>query len=350
MASLFSQDQIENLKNWKSALQTEIALHWKSEEDKAEVEVDALLKNRNFEGDGKLSADDFDLLFRLMKRFSANRNLSKLLYVQNGLDEFNLALKKLYYGADPLPDRVEGFFKLKGIGTQTLSQFLVALDSTKYPLITSQTRDGIGLDAEQEQAAMELAKATFAISDMDKYLERTQGYLRDYVVFNQVRELVGLEKFTSVNNMIWLALKKDSESDEEPLEDFTSVSLEKDLRDYLEKNPSAIETGLKLVQKEFDTNEIGKIDLLLQDKKGHDVVVELKKGKKNDEVVGQISRYMGWVMKNRNQKVRGIVIVNEPDDRLKYALLPFKGSIKLKYYRVKFEISDNYLGEVAAES
>ena len=92
----------------------------------------------------------------------------------------------MYYSSDAFPDRVGIKLKLKSIGTQTLSQFLLALDSTKYPLITSQTRDGIGLDARQEQSAMELAKKTFGISNIDKYLERTQGYLRDFVVFQQV--------------------------------------------------------------------------------------------------------------------------------------------------------------------
>lgn len=341
---IFSQDQIENLKSWKSALQSENALYWKKEEDKAEEEIHTFLKTRDFEGNGQLSAEDFDRMFSLMRNFSANRNLSKLLYIENGLEQFNLALKNLFYSANSFPDRVDAFFKLKSIGTQTLSQFLVAFDASKYPLVTAQTKEGLDLDAGQEQAAMELAKQTFAISDMDKYLERTQGYLRDFIVFSQIKEIVGLEKFTSVNNMIWFATRTDS-PDEDLLENFTSVGLENDLRDYLEKNPATVESGLTLVQKEFDTKEVGRIDLLLKDKKGYDVIVELKKGRKSDEVVGQISRYLGWAMKNRSPKVRGIIIVNEPDERLKYSLLPFNGLVKLKYYRVKFEVSDKSLGE-----
>jgi RecB family endonuclease NucS len=120
--------------------------------------------------------------------------------------------------------------------------------------------------------------------------------------------------------------------------------LEKDLRDYLEKNPHALEKGLALVQKEFDTGEVGKIDLLFTDRKGQDLVVELKKGRESDDVVGQLSRYMGWVMKNRNKKVRGTIVVSEPDDRLKYSILPFGGNVAIKYYKVKFEITDEYQG------
>jgi len=89
---------------------------------------------------------------------------------------------------------------------------------------------------------------------------------------------------------------------------------------------------------------VGFIDLLLVDRKGYNIVVELKKGRKSDDVVGQLSRYLGWVMKNRTKKVRGIIIVNEPDERLDYSILPFQGMIKIKYYRTKFEVTDKYQG------
>ena len=71
----------------------------------------------------------------------------------------------------------------------------------------------------------------------------------------------------------------------------------------------------------------------------------LKKGRKSDDVVGQLSRYMGWIIKNQSKKVRGIVVVSEPDERLEYSILPFKGTVKIKYYRVKFEITDEYKEE-----
>jgi hypothetical protein len=41
---------------------------------------------------------------------------------------------------------------------------------------------------------------------------------------------------------------------------------------------------------------IGNIDLLAIDKKNKEfVVIELKKGRSSDAVIGQILRYMGWV-------------------------------------------------------
>ncbi|MGD0072466.1 MAG: endonuclease NucS domain-containing protein [Candidatus Bathyarchaeia archaeon] len=296
----------------------------------------------NFSKGSNLSEANLDQIFHLMRNFSANRALSRLLYVKNGLELFNQKLRDLYYGETLFSKRVDNFFRLDGIGRQTLSQLLLALDSTKFPLITSQTKEALELDAQQEQKAMDLATKEFQIENPQQYLDQTVDYLRDFVIFEQIKELTNLEKYTSINNMIWFANAGDLEGPEGTLESYTSVSLEKDLKEYLAKNPHILEKGLKLIEKEFDTKEIGKIDLLLNDGKGYDVVAELKKGRTSDDVVGQLSRYMGWIMKNKNKKVRGIIVVSEPDPRLEYSILPFSGSLKIKYYRVKFEITDDY--------
>lgn len=62
--------------------------------------------------------------------------------------------------------------------------------------------------------------------------------------------------------------------------------------------------------------------------------------------MGQILRYLGWVEKNLDSKARGIIIVNEPDDRLDYALAsaPIEKLIDLKYYKVNFEVRDRPWG------
>ena len=64
----------------------------------------------------------------------------------------------------------------------------------------------------------------------------------------------------------------------------------------------------------------GRIDLLVKDVDNGDIIViELKKGKSDDEVIKQISRYMGWVKKNiakNKENVRGIICVYKADDKL----------------------------------
>ena len=341
MESVFSQEQIDKIVSWKSFLEAEEAKVWKIGEDKAEEEIHDILETSNFAKGTNLTEANIDRIFHLSRNFSANRALSNLLYKNNTLDVFNKRLRELYYGDAPFPRRVDDFFRLKGVGEQTLSQLLLALDPQRFPLITSQTKDMLGFDAQQEQKAQQIALEEFQVENTKEYLELTIDYLTDFVIFKQTKEIANLEKYTSVNNMIWLAHEKDKTGPEEVLEQYTSVSLEKDLKEYLAKNPHVLEKGLTLIRKEFPT-DVGLIDLLLSDNKGCDVIVELKKGKESDIVVGQISRYIGWVIKNKNKKVRGIIVVNEPDQRLEYSILPFSGLIKIKYYRVKFEVSDEY--------
>lgn len=124
---------------------------------------------------------------------------------------------------------------------------------------------------------------------------------------------------------------------------------EKLLKEALEKNPSILEKGLKLVKcgRQFPTDD-SNIHLLMRDKNRHYVVVELKKGKTEDDVVGQTLRYMGWVRENlsKTKLVRGIIIVakGEITNKLKMAIKGLQTSenlIKLKEIPIVIgEVSD----------
>lgn len=52
------------------------------------------------------------------------------------------------------------------------------------------------------------------------------------------------------------------------------------------------------------------IDILARDENaGNHVVIELKKSQTSDDTIGQLTRYMGWVMdKKGDENVRGIII------------------------------------------
>jgi restriction system protein len=70
------------------------------------------------------------------------------------------------------------------------------------------------------------------------------------------------------------------------------------------------------------------------------VVIELKRGRTSDVVVGQLLRYMGWVKKHKAtgcENVRGIIITSVPDDRIKYAML-VSGNISFYTYKVSFDL------------
>ena len=69
------------------------------------------------------------------------------------------------------------------------------------------------------------------------------------------------------------------------------------------------------------------IDILAVDPTGKLVVIKLKISKGYDRIVGQLMRYMVWILKNQaepNQQVRGIIVVREISEDLKLtcSLLP----------------------------
>lgn len=122
-----------------------------------------------------------------------------------------------------------------------------------------------------------------------------------------------------------------------------NMQMENDLENFLAENLHLIDKDLKLFLDEKGKfgrqyiTEIGEIDLLC--KKNNDfVVIELKKGRSSDKVVGQISRYIGWVKEKlaNGNSVKGIIIVHDFDNKLKYAALAHP-NIELKYYKISIE-------------
>jgi restriction system protein len=71
------------------------------------------------------------------------------------------------------------------------------------------------------------------------------------------------------------------------------------------------------------------------------LVIELKKGKASDNVVGQIQRYMGFVkdmLAEEGQNVRGVIIALEDDVRIRRALSVAQ-NIEFFRYEVTFRLS-----------
>ena len=93
-----------------------------------------------------------------------------------------------------------------------------------------------------------------------------------------------------------------------------------------------------------DGTDVGRIDVLAKERgTGSFVVIELKKGRESDVVVGQTLRYMGWVQENlcqQGEDVKGLIICKAQDERLRYALQALPGNIRVKFYTVSFRLSD----------
>lgn len=83
------------------------------------------------------------------------------------------------------------------------------------------------------------------------------------------------------------------------------------------------EYGKKIIGKQIPT-DTGAIDILAisKDKKEY-LVIELKNNRASDQAVGQIQRYMGYVVEEiaeKNQTVKGLIIAMEDDLRIRRAL------------------------------
>lgn len=141
-------------------------------------------------------------------------------------------------------------------------------------------------------------------------------------------------------------------SNDSTVEDPSVFALEKHLEDFLVQNWKQTELGKKydiyeedgeLVGQQYPS-DTGPIDILAvsKDKKTL-LVVELKKGRVSDNVVGQIQRYMGYVkeeLAEPNQEVKGIIIALEDDIRIKRAL-SVTNNIEFYRYQVSFKLFKN---------
>ena len=89
------------------------------------------------------------------------------------------------------------------------------------------------------------------------------------------------------------------------------------------------------------TTDVGQIDILAIDEKNNFVVIELKAGLAKDSAVGQVLGYMRYVSKKlaSGNKVRGLIVADEFDERVKYAVEEIP-KLSLRKYLVKFEFQE----------
>lgn len=132
------------------------------------------------------------------------------------------------------------------------------------------------------------------------------------------------------------------------VEDPSAFALEEHLEDFLVKNWPHTELGKdydiyeedgeKAQQYQTDT---GPLDILAISKdKKRLLVVELKKGRASDTVVGQTLRYMSFVqdeLAEEGQMVQGVIIAHEDDSKIRRALT-MTPNIAFYRYQVSFKL------------
>ena len=178
-------------------------------------------------------------------------------------------------------------------------------------------------------------------SDMSLELQRSTGSvgtacnITKYA--NEITNLIGNIPYPSIF------------STDETIEDPSAFALEKHLEDFLIKNWKHTLLGKKYNVFEEDGELVGQqypcdtgnMDILAISKdKKELLIVELKKGRASDVVVGQIQRYMGYVQEElleKGQHVKGVIIALEDDIRIRRAL-SVTTNIDFYRYKVSFKL------------
>jgi restriction system protein len=173
--------------------------------------------------------------------------------------------------------------------------------------------------SEMSQALRNSCGSIGAVSNIDKHAAEIEGFL------------AGTTKPALIDT-------------DELVEDPTVFALERHLEDFLVQNWAGTELGKsykifeeegELVGQQYPT-DTGPLDILALSNDGKELlVVELKKGRASDAVLGQIQRYMGFVMDELaepNQTVRGCIIALEDDLRLRRAL---RATTNIDFFRYK---------------
>lgn len=133
------------------------------------------------------------------------------------------------------------------------------------------------------------------------------------------------------------------------IEDPSEFAMEKHLEDFLIKNWKNTPLGKKydiyeeegeMVGEQYPS-DTGPIDILAISKNHKELlVIELKKGRASDVVMGQIQRYMGYVQEELaedGQIVKGVIIGLDCDVRLKRAL-SVSHNIEFYKYKIDFKL------------
>jgi len=260
------------------------------------------------------------------------------------------ALAELVNEARPIADRMQPVTDIKGMGKGIITAILHVAYPDKYGVWNNTSHDG--LDA----------------LGLLPHPPRGASFSERYAAVNEV--LVALADELDVDlwtlDTIWWYLGDDDDDEDVdqptvPLPEtlnappnikITRFALERHLHDYMFDNWDMLDLALEWdiytrdgepeAGYEFRT-PIGRIDLLAKHK--HEprwLVIELKREKSSDAVVGQVLRYMGWVQKHLSdcgEKVEGLVVATEGDPQLHYALTVVP-EVTFQSYEVEFRLKN----------
>lgn len=201
------------------------------------------------------------------------------------------------------------------------------------------------------------SEAALRALDVWPDFERGMSFGHKYQRVNALLEGIASElgtDFWTLDALLWGVLMDD---DELLLPDASKsvgrpqrFGLERHLQEFLRDNWDQTELGKEwiLYSEQGDPEagyeypcNVGRIDLLARHRTRKDwLVIELKRDQTGDATLGQVLRYMGWVgteMAQPGEAVKGLIIAQDVDSRLTYALKAVR-NVTLQTYEVEFHL------------
>jgi hypothetical protein len=298
----------------------------------------------------KLTAEDFRsfLVFRNNQHWVGLHRMGP--GICSDMKRLRAALAVLLDESRPIQQRLDdlmpgGSAGVPGMGRAILTAVLLVMFPERYGVLNSRS------------------KATMQELGLWPEFERSASFGRRYARVNDVlldvtREL-GTDLWT-LDGLWWAVLDEEPEAEtdgaaegvtlsEDVGESLQRFGLERHLHDFLHDNWGKTSLGREwdlhsedgeVVGYEYPT-PIGRIDLLARHKQGTAwLVVELKRNQSSDDTVGQTMRYMGYVREHlagKDDRVEGLIISHEGDDKIHYAL-KMMPNISLMLYEVDFRL------------
>lgn len=279
-------------------------------------------RHLDLENIDKLTEDDISKLLSFDENQTMEARRVKPRLVKD-MGKLRDAIRIIVDESRDVKERLNEAIKLPGMGPAVATMILFLKYPDKYPFWSSPKGTIL-----REIGAIGRLTGTFG----DKYKEIVDAEER--LSSNHGIDLTELDTF------LWWVEKEKVRRPEEVEVEAIPFEAEEELRAFLSQHPEAIEKGLKVVGVEHPT-DVGNIDLLCSREDRSFLVVELKKVKDTDKAVGQLLRYMGWVKEKlaMGYPVKGLIVTHQYDERLDYASKAWE-DIKIKYYAIKFELSD----------
>ena len=242
----------------------------------------------------------------------------------------------------------KGGYWIKGVGRAIITPILLVVYPTKYGVWNSRSESAL---KKLNLLPKFLPRDSFASKYLkvnDVLLDLAQKYnVTLWQMDGVLGEISGSGPFETMSTEEKIATE---EIKDQGIEDAANFGMESHLEDFLIANWSKTIFGKDyeliynegdLVSQQYQT-AVGPIDILAKSKNNDGyLIIELKKGRTSDAVVGQLLRYIGWVKESMadGKIVKGVVVVLGLDDKLKYALKEVREIVSPYVYRVDFKLT-----------